>query len=67
MALLSGELRLDEGMHQILGQFLADHSRPQNQDVDIVVFHHLVSRIGVMSYRGPDSVELVGSDAGTGT
>ena len=45
MAVFSTELRVDECCNQILGEGLPDHARTKTKNVDVVMFHHLVSRI----------------------
>ncbi len=65
MTILTGEARLEERRDQLLGQGLADDPRPEADDVDVVVLHHLMGRVGVVRHRCPDPLELVGSHGGS--
>ncbi len=63
MAFLVGELSTDEGLHELFGDVLADHTTSQTEHVDVVVFDRLVCGVGVVGHSGADSIHLVGSDA----
>jgi hypothetical protein len=66
VAVFAGELRGEEGAGQVFCQRRSDDPRAQAKDVDVVVFHHLMSRVGVMGDRSSDSPHLVGGHASPG-
>src|SRR6185312_832714 len=53
------------GVHQLLGDFDADHAGSQHQDVHVVVLDPLVGRVVVVGEAGADAAELVGRDRRT--
>ena len=69
VAIIPGEVGLQERPHQLDGDILPDHPASQAEDVGVVVFHSLVSRVVVMGQRGAYPGHLVGGDgrAGSGT
>ena len=66
MAGFPGEFGSKEGPGQVLGEGGSDDSRAQAEDVDVVVFDHLMSRVGVVGDAGSDSPDLVGGNTRPG-
>ena len=64
MAVFSTEARVDKHGDQILGERLPDHPGSEAKNVDVVMFHHLVSRIRVMGDTCSDPMKFVGGDCG---
>jgi hypothetical protein len=64
MALLTGESGGEESPGQVFGKSGPDDTGAQAQDVDVIVFDHLMRRVGVVGDGRPDAPDLVGGDAG---
>ena len=62
MAFFAGEYGGQKRLGQLGGQALAHHPGPQAQQVDIVVFHHLMGGVVVVGHRRPDPGQFVGGD-----
>lgn len=58
------KLRAKERMDAFLRSFRPDYACAQDEHVHVVVFHSLMSRIGVVAKSRPDAANLVGGDAG---
>src|SRR5262245_31174011 len=61
--LLGRVARADEGPHEIAGQRRPHDPPAQHEDVHVVVFHTLVSRVRIVADRRADAGKLVGGDA----
>src|SRR5262245_50709613 len=53
--LLGSVARADEGAHEIAGQRRTHDPPAEHEDVHVVVFHALVSRVGVVADRRADA------------
>jgi hypothetical protein len=60
VTLLAGKFRPGEGPHAFGGQGWSNHARSEHQDIHVIVFHALVSRIRIMTQTGPDATHFVG-------
>src|SRR5665811_1563788 len=65
MALLSGEACADEGVGEVACHFTTDDPAAEDQDVHVVVFDTLASRVGVVCESCTDTTEFVRSDRGS--
>lgn len=63
MSLFIRELRIHERLHQLYGEFFTNDSRPQAEDVHVIVFDSLMSRIGVVTDASSNTRDLVRSNA----
>jgi len=62
VSLLTGKLGRYEGRYDLSRQLIPHDSRPEAQDVHVVVLHALVSRVRVVAHCRPDSPHLVCRD-----
>ena len=67
MALFSAELGSQERIHDLVRNRAAGDSRAKSENVDVVVFDRLMSRVGVGGLSRANPLELVRRDAGTCT
>lgn len=63
MSLFIRELCFHERLHEFHGEFFTDDPCPQAQDVHVVVFDSLMSRIGVVTDTGSNAGNLIRGNA----
>src|SRR5690349_14532482 len=59
MPVLAGKLGGEKIRHEVARKFRADDTRPEHQDVHVVVLDSLVSGVSVVAHRCPDAAHLV--------
>lgn len=64
VALFSAELGSQERIHDLVRNRTAGDSRTESENVDVVVFDRLMSRVGVGGLSGANPLQLVRRDAG---
>ena len=60
MAFLVTEGGVEKRLHYLDGYVRSHYSSTKTENVDVVVFHHLVGRVGLMSDCSPNATKLVG-------